>query len=94
MSNGRLDRILAIATPPPQPTGADLRGERRDEDVTVTALAAQMGISRQRIHTIEGPPLGAPRRRPTHPDPETVMRYRAALSAIVERRSESGGGDI
>ena len=34
-------------------TGRDLRQERRLADITATALAAQMGISRQSLWVIE-----------------------------------------
>ena len=34
-------------------TGLDLRAERRKADVTVVAIAARMGLSRQTIHVLE-----------------------------------------
>jgi predicted transcriptional regulator len=35
--------------------GSDLRKERRAAEVTVTAVARMLGVSRQTIHTLEQP---------------------------------------
>jgi predicted transcriptional regulator len=34
-------------------TGPDLRGERRLADITVTDIAARMGVSRWTVHVLE-----------------------------------------
>lgn len=54
-------------------TGPQLRKERRAADITVTALAARMGVSRQTLHGWE---------RAAVISPEFVTEYRAALRAL------------
>jgi transcriptional regulator with XRE-family HTH domain len=61
-------------------TGLDLRAERRQADITVTDVAARMGLSRQTVHTIE---------RSAVITVERVQQYRAALAdAIVASREK------
>jgi DNA-binding Xre family transcriptional regulator len=73
-TSGRLDRILAAATIAGRPSGTVLRLERLALRVNQTALAAQLGMSRQRLDILER------RERLT---PEMIERYRAALRVIV-----------
>jgi transcriptional regulator with XRE-family HTH domain len=54
-------------------TGPDLRRERRAADLTVTAVASRMGLSRQSVHNIE---------RAAHPATERIEQYRQALSSL------------
>jgi hypothetical protein len=73
-TSGRLDRILAAATIAGRPSGSVLRLERLALRVNQQALAAQLGMSRQRLDVLER------RERLT---PEMIERYRAALRVIV-----------
>ncbi len=75
MNNERLDRVLAVAAPPPLPSGEDLRLERLALHVTITALAKTWGVTRQWVTAIE-----AKGRYGTRPPSATLVRqYRAAL---------------
>lgn len=56
-------------------SGPDLRAERRLADVTVTAVAARMGLSRQAVHVLE---------RSAVLTVERVEQYRRALAAAIE----------
>lgn len=59
-------------------TGRQLRLERQAADVTVVAVAAQMGLSRQALWALE---------RSAVVSPERVVAYRRALyDAIVTSR--------
>ena len=58
----------------PTTSGIDLKVERVREGVTVTALAVQMGLSRQSVHGIE---------RAGKVTPERATQYRAALADIA-----------
>ena len=86
-TSGRLDKVIAHATLAGRPTGSILRLERQALRIEQTALAKQMGMSRQRLDILER------RERLT---PEMVERYRAALRLIVmivePPESTSGGG--
>ena len=73
---GRLDRVLALAAKPPTISGRVLRLERQAAFVTVTALARQIGISRQRLNTWER----------GERSPEQAARYRAALAELAKGR--------
>lgn len=55
-------------------TGADLRRERRERDITVVDLARQLGTSRQRVHELE--------RRPTVTD-ERASEFRQAMATLT-----------
>jgi DNA-binding XRE family transcriptional regulator len=57
----------------PNTTGLDLKLERVRARLTVTAVAAQMGLSRQSVHGIE---------RAADPGPERVRQHRAAVAAM------------
>ena len=71
----RLDRCYANRHPVGMPThGMDLRIERVRANVTVTALAARMGISRQAVWGIE---------RAAAVNAERTRQYREALQAIA-----------
>ena len=74
-TSGRLDKVLAAATIAGQPTGAVLRLERLALRVEQTALAKQMGFSRQRLDLYE--------RDQAPISPLFIKRYRAALTLIV-----------
>lgn len=54
-------------------TGTDLKIERVRANVTIIALAAQMGLSRQSIWVLE---------RSAEVDQSRAAEYRAALSAL------------
>ena len=73
-TSGRLDRILAAATIAGRPSGSVLRLERLALRVNQKALAAQLGMSRQRLDVLE---------RRDQLTPEMIERYRAALRVIV-----------
>jgi transcriptional regulator with XRE-family HTH domain len=73
-TSGRLDRVLAAATLAGAPTGSVLRLERLALRINQTALAKQMGFSRQRLDELE---------RREKLTPEMVERYRAGLRLIV-----------
>lgn len=64
----------------PTTTGIDLKVERVRANVTVTALAAQMGLSRQSVHAIE---------RAARVVQERADQYRVALAAIEDDANES-----
>jgi len=59
----------------PTTSGIDLKVERVREGVTVTALAAQMGLSRQSVHGLE---------RAGRVTPERTAQYREALRHLVD----------
>lgn len=73
-TSGRLDKVLAAATLAGQPSGSILRLERLALRVDQSALARQMGITRQRLDVLE---------RKERLTPEMIERYRAALRLIV-----------
>jgi DNA-binding XRE family transcriptional regulator len=56
-----------------QVTGLDLKVERVRSRLTVTSIAAQMGLSRQSVHGIE---------RAAVPSPERVRQYLDALAVL------------
>ena len=56
-------------------SGRELRLTRVTADVTVTALAAQMGLSRQSVWVIERQAVVSPTR---------VAQYQDALRAVIE----------
>lgn len=60
-------------------TGLDLRSERRAADITVVAVAARMGLSRQTVHTLE---------RSAVLTIEQVAQYRAALADAIVASKE------
>lgn len=60
-------------------TGPDLRVERRRAEVTVTEIAARMGVSRQTVHALE---------KATLPNVERELQYRRALAAAITASSE------
>lgn len=61
-------------------TGPDLRAERRRAEVTVTDIAARMGVSRQTVHVLERSPV---------PNADRELQYRRALAAAIEAARES-----
>jgi transcriptional regulator with XRE-family HTH domain len=61
-------------------TGPQLRKERRAAEITVQAVAARMGKSRQTIHGWE---------RAVVVPPEFAAAFRAALDAIRDARETS-----
>lgn len=56
-------------------TGLDLRAERRRADITVTDIAARMGVSRQTVHVLE---------KSAVIKVEREAQYRRALSAAIQ----------
>jgi transcriptional regulator with XRE-family HTH domain len=62
-------------------TGLDLKLERVRAHLTVTAVAARMGLSRQSVHGIE---------RAGRPDPERIRQHREAV-AVLSDDSETAG---
>lgn len=62
-------------------TGMDLKVERVRARVTVTILAARMGLSRQAVHATE---------RSADVLPDRVAAYRAALAVGVDISETSG----
>ena len=72
----RLDRCHdgAHTLAMPTDTGLDLKLERVRARLTVTAVAAQMGLSRQSVHGIE---------RAADPGPERVRQHRQAVAALA-----------
>lgn len=56
-------------------TGRDLRIERVTADVTVVAIAARMGLSRQALWALE---------RSAVVRPERAAQYRKALRDVIE----------
>lgn len=79
---GRLDRILALAKAPEKSgdcaSAAVLRLERQAERISVTALARELGISREWLRQIEGQDKLAA---------TWAMRYHEALLRLEERRT-------
>ena len=75
--------MLAAATIAGRPTGSVLRLERLALRIDMTALAKQMGFSRQRLDQLE---------RREKLTPEMVERYRAALRMIVTLVPGTEGG--
>lgn len=73
-TSGRLDRVLAHATIAGRPSGPVLRLERLALRIDQTAMARQMGVSRQRLDVLE---------RRQWLTTEMIERYRAALQTIV-----------
>lgn len=61
-------------------TGLDLRAERRRADITVTDIAARMGISRQTVHVLE---------KSAVIKVEREAGYRRALSAAIQAAREA-----
>lgn len=55
--------------------GPALRAERRFADITVVAIAARMGLSRQAVHGIEGA---------ADVSLERVAQYRQALADAIK----------
>ena len=82
-TSGRLDRVIAASTLAGYPSGAVLRLERLALRIDQSALARQMGMSRQRLDILE---------RREKPTPELVDRYRAALRMIVMIAAPDGRG--
>jgi transcriptional regulator with XRE-family HTH domain len=60
-------------------TGLDLRSERRAADITVTDVAARMGLSRATVHVIEKSAVLTI---------ERVAAYRAALADAIVASKE------
>lgn len=61
-------------------TGPQLRKERRAAEITVAAMSARMGKSRQTIHGWE---------RAASVPPEFAAAYRVALSALRDAKEAS-----
>jgi transcriptional regulator with XRE-family HTH domain len=57
----------------PKTSGLDLKLARVREGLTVVAVAAQMGLSRQSVHGLE---------RAAIVTPERALQYRAAVEAL------------
>ena len=74
-----LDVLTGVRTIPYSPamqiSGKELRVERATADVTVTALAARMGLSRQSVWVLE---------RSAIVSPERAAQYRRALRDVIE----------
>lgn len=64
----------------PSATGLDLKLERVRARLTVTAVAAQMRLSRQSVHGIE---------RAADPGPERVRQHREAVAALARDGNKS-----
>lgn len=64
----------------PTTAGIDLKVERVRANVTVTALAAQMGLSRQSVHGLE---------RAGKVPPERAEQYRSALTVLAVDADET-----
>jgi len=60
--------------------GPTLRRERRLADVTATAVAAALGVSRQTLWAIE---------RSVDVTPERVAAYRAAVKTLSDAKGEN-----
>ncbi len=60
-------------------TGQDLRTERRRSEITVTTIAALMGVSRQTVHALEKSIVLTPDRE---------LQYRRALAAAIAAASD------
>jgi transcriptional regulator with XRE-family HTH domain len=60
-------------------SGLDLRVERRAADITLTEVAARMGLSRQTVHTLEKSAVLSV---------ERVAQYRAALADAIVASKE------
>jgi transcriptional regulator with XRE-family HTH domain len=60
--------------------GPTLRRERRLADVSATAVAARMGVSRQTLWAIE---------RAVEVTPERVAAYRAAVETLRDTKGEA-----
>jgi transcriptional regulator with XRE-family HTH domain len=82
-TSGRLDKVLAAATLAGEPSGAILRLERLALRIDQSALARQMGITRQRLDVLE---------RRDRLTPEMIERYRSALRLIVTIAPADGRG--
>ncbi len=82
-TSGRLDRVLAAATLAGRPSGAVLRLERLALRIDQSALARQLGMSRQRLDVLER------REKLTE---EMVERYRGALAVMVSIVPDSARG--
>ncbi len=71
--------MLGMTAAPPRvthPTGLDLRLARTARLLSQTAVAAEMGCSRQYVGLLESL---------MRPGPATVARYQAALNRLAER---------
>jgi transcriptional regulator with XRE-family HTH domain len=62
-------------------TGLDLKLTRVRNHLTLTAVAAQMGLSRQSVHGIE---------RAARPSPERIAQYLAAVTALGDATMTPG----
>ena len=60
-------------------TGPSLRRERRRAEVSATAVAAAMGLSRQTLWTIE---------RSATVDPDRVTAYRQAVKTLSDAKGD------
>lgn len=65
----------------PTTAGIDLKLERVRSGITVTTLAARMGLSRQSVHGLE---------RAGRVTPERAAQYRAALDDLRDSTETSG----
>lgn len=65
-------------------SGSALRAERARKRVTISALAARMGLTRQTLWGIE---------RAEVVDPARVLQYRSALNDISDTSRLIGGDD-
>lgn len=61
-------------------SGPTLRRERRRAEVSATAVALQMGISRQTLYVIE---------RSAAPGTDYVTAYRAAVKTLSDAKDEA-----
>ncbi len=65
-----------------RPTGLNLKFARLARGVQARAIAASLGVSPQRVSTIEAS---------LHPSPEMAARYLAALDALAPAGDPEGG---
>ena len=61
-------------------SGPTLRRERRSAEVTTVALAAQMGISRATLYTLE---------RSAMVDPERAALYRESVKTLRDAKDQA-----
>lgn len=79
----RLDKCLAASYIRVMPTtGMELRVARTRAGLTMTELAARMGLSRQTLWADE---------RAATVDPERARRYLEAVAALVDAKETTGG---
>lgn len=61
-------------------SGPELRRERRAKEITTVALAAQIGLSRASLYTLE---------KSAEVEPDRVTAYRTAIEALTAAKTET-----